>query len=303
MLAQTLATITETLVCVAAKVIAIEPQPSCIRELRARFSSDNRITIVPVALGSENGTSELFLRQSRGSSGFVQEWDNRENIGSVSVPVRTLDEMIEAHGTPDYIKMDVEGFELPVIKGLSSKISLMSFEYRLSADDCAAKLEIIDLLSRFGRLQFNILPEGAGRFYWDQFVSSKIFFDTFPKKLAERAKAFLGDIFVRTGLGAVPTNPRSGRKAATQSEVGHVCSARLMVAKAPSQRASPRSVRPRLKRASGPAPRSTAARNGARSSYHINHQALHRLRSGRQMDRRQSFQLAFGDPLPRRSPG
>jgi hypothetical protein len=78
------------------------------------------------------------------------------------------------------------------------RLSLMSFEYRLSPDDCAAKLEIIDLLSRFGRLQFNILPEGAGSFYWDEFVSSKEFFDTFPKKLGERANAFLGDIFVRT---------------------------------------------------------------------------------------------------------
>jgi hypothetical protein len=57
---------TETLVCVAAKVIAIEPQPSCIRELRARFSGDDRITVVPVALGPEKTTSELFLRQSRG---------------------------------------------------------------------------------------------------------------------------------------------------------------------------------------------------------------------------------------------
>jgi len=188
---------TETLACAAAKVIAIEPQPSCIRELRARFRGDERITIVPIALGAENGSSELFLRENRRNSSLIEKWNNREVIGSVTVPVKTLDEMIKAYGLPDYIKMDVEGFELQVIRGLSKKIRLMSFEYHLSLlEDCAEKLELVDLMSRFGRLQFNILPDGARNFYWSEFASLKKFVDTFPKKLGGDVP--FGDIFMMT---------------------------------------------------------------------------------------------------------
>ena len=41
----------------------------------------------------------------------------------------TLDALIELHGKPDFIKIDVEGFEVDVLGGLSSAIPLLSFEF------------------------------------------------------------------------------------------------------------------------------------------------------------------------------
>ena len=45
------------------------------------------------------------------------------------MPVTTLDELIQAHGVPRYCKIDVEGFELPVLRGLTRPVPLLSFEF------------------------------------------------------------------------------------------------------------------------------------------------------------------------------
>jgi hypothetical protein len=41
----------------------------------------------------------------------------------------TFDELIEQFGIPNFAKIDVEGFELNVLTGLTQKIPLLSLEY------------------------------------------------------------------------------------------------------------------------------------------------------------------------------
>ena len=41
----------------------------------------------------------------------------------------TLDKLIEKYGEPVFIKIDVEGFELEVLKGLTRPVKLLSYEY------------------------------------------------------------------------------------------------------------------------------------------------------------------------------
>ena len=43
----------------------------------------------------------------------------------------TLDALIENYGMPDFIKIDVEGYELEVLKGLTQPIRMISFEYTI----------------------------------------------------------------------------------------------------------------------------------------------------------------------------
>ena len=49
--------------------------------------------------------------------------------GAISVPVRTLDDIIDEFGEPAFVKIDVEGYDQEVLRGLSRAVPSLSFEY------------------------------------------------------------------------------------------------------------------------------------------------------------------------------
>ena len=180
----------------ASRVVAVDPQPSAVSELRARFARDPRVKIEPVALGATEKTADFYIRRYHGVSGLTENWDS-PHVQKIQVPVRTVETLIAIHGKPTYIKIDVEGYENEVLKGLQTKINTLSFEYHLSDEDVASKIEIVEDLQRLGSPTFNLLPESASKFYWDRFVSAREFFDVFPAKLRQNDDPFYGDIFVK----------------------------------------------------------------------------------------------------------
>lgn len=121
------------------KIIAVEPQKSCIRFLKMKFGG--KIVIVPKGVSSKLETRTMYLANVNTISSFSQEWiSSTQESGrfsnynwdeKVDVQMTTLDELIAQFGTPKFIKVDVEGFELEVLKGLSQSIHVISFEYTI----------------------------------------------------------------------------------------------------------------------------------------------------------------------------
>jgi hypothetical protein len=75
-------------------------------------------------------------------------WDTK-----VIVPVTTLDRLIEEYGQPAFCKIDVEGFEFEVLKGLSRPIRVVSIEFTPEFMDPA--IDSINRLSSLGMIWFN----------------------------------------------------------------------------------------------------------------------------------------------------
>lgn len=123
-----------------AKVIAVEPQPVCIDFLKRKFSSEPDFILVEKAVGSKPGKAMLHISEKTPtvSSLANQQWRDQLNQTSnvtidwnkqVEVEVITLDQLIQQYGIPAFCKIDVEDFELEVLKGLSQPIQTLSFEF------------------------------------------------------------------------------------------------------------------------------------------------------------------------------
>jgi FkbM family methyltransferase len=149
----------------AKKVVCVEPDATCFAALRSRYGRDRGVRLENVALGGEVGVGTFFVEEEGSAYNTLNEkerdWivsEYNQHIREVSVPVSTLDSMIEKYGTPDFLKVDVEGGELQVFKGLSKQIPVICFEAnlpRFREETCS----IIDRYSEDTVARFNLRLE------------------------------------------------------------------------------------------------------------------------------------------------
>jgi FkbM family methyltransferase len=109
----------------AAKVVCFEPAPGAVAALQGRFAAgtgaDSRVQIVPVALGRQRSIAAFTADGASPDNQIVAAANNN----TVEIQVYSGDEaQVEfALPSPNVIKIDVEGFELEVIQGLSGVLS------------------------------------------------------------------------------------------------------------------------------------------------------------------------------------
>jgi FkbM family methyltransferase len=97
------------------KVIAFEPSPVVVTELRANLALNgmSNVDVVECAVGAEEGIAQFDPAGEQSAVGHVSA------SGSVTVKIQTLDRI---GGNPDVIKIDVEGYESQVLVGSSETI-------------------------------------------------------------------------------------------------------------------------------------------------------------------------------------
>jgi FkbM family methyltransferase len=108
------------------KIICFEPNPSLVDILHWQRNANRlrAVSIMPIALSDTEGDSLLYLYPGNAGMSSLIDWSGRAS-SSISVQMLRADNLIDSGHVPmpNLIKLDVEGNELAVLKGLGSKIS------------------------------------------------------------------------------------------------------------------------------------------------------------------------------------
>jgi FkbM family methyltransferase len=103
------------------RVVAIEANPSLARWARFRFRREikrGQLRILNIGVGEKEGVFPFFVsaRHSEWSS-FDQQTGSRGGCKKViQVPMLPLEDVMKEHGVPYYLKIDVEGYDVTVLK-------------------------------------------------------------------------------------------------------------------------------------------------------------------------------------------
>lgn len=153
-------------------VIAVEANPNLANNASPHFFTNYNFSLLnnlvsdkdgeatdfyisPYATGVSTASTE-FMENSRFTKGSKNveansiKWQPPIKIESI-----TVDSMIERYGVPDLLKIDVEGYELNVLKGLTQKVNDICFEWH--EEESKNLYKILEHLQSLGYEQFGVI--------------------------------------------------------------------------------------------------------------------------------------------------
>lgn len=191
----------EIFASLGARVVALEPNPDCVSHIRRSYPGP-LIDVIGTAVGASAGVATIRLAERSDMSSMSADWiqairaaqglDEKIWANQITVPVITLNSLIEKYGMPKFIKIDVEGFEESVLSGLSTRPAILSFEFNTNFRD--ATLRCLRRLKQVEDCSFNFVTGEPFRFELSEWVE----FEQICAKIGSlRENCGYGDIFVR----------------------------------------------------------------------------------------------------------
>lgn len=169
------------------KLILFDALPLNLDIAKTKLKKYNlEIVYVPYALSDEEGEVTFYVNDDTSLSGHNSLHDMKsigysENTHSITVQAKRLDKILSNYhkGEISFLKIDVEGHELSVLKGtfglLSKKeVCYIQIEYGHAAR--AARVYLLDILNYMTPLGYNphvIMPNGLQPLVYTPFVENK----------------------------------------------------------------------------------------------------------------------------------
>jgi FkbM family methyltransferase len=185
-----------------ARVISIEPQQKCFALLQKKFKNKN-VVLLQKALGDTPGKKEMMVSSADTISSLSEDWVKAvQKSGRFSdfswdrrstVEITTLDELIGTFGLPAFIKIDVEGYEYQVVRGLTKKVNCISIEF--TPEYHQGTIDSIKHLAGIGEIHLNFSREETMRFHFPEWTTP----GEMEKFIAENAsrKDMTGDMYIK----------------------------------------------------------------------------------------------------------
>jgi FkbM family methyltransferase len=119
------------------KVIALEPAPRVFSQLVANFIYEPNVVPLRLAVSDSNdGRIEFYECVEDGLSTTEKAWltdptmpYNGKEFRTISVSTCTMDWLVDTYGMPDLTKIDVEGAEWSVLRGMTRYSGKLAMEW------------------------------------------------------------------------------------------------------------------------------------------------------------------------------
>ncbi len=184
-----------------AKVVAVEPQKECYEHLTKRFG--NTIDLVKLGLGEKESKATMYVSGSTLISSFSKDhvdmmqedrFKGADWGKTIEIEMTTMDVLIEKYGHPAFCKIDVEGYEYDVLKGLSQPLKALSLEY-IVPENTQVLVDCLTHLAKLGAIECNFSYGESMKFNLPQWKTGEEMITYIQTPAFTRTS--YGDVYIR----------------------------------------------------------------------------------------------------------
>ena len=168
-------------------IILYEPEEKLIKKLNLRFRKNKGVKIRNYVVHDTIREIDFYSAEGREShssiiKGYLENFSDIENKKTVLKikKTTTLNKEINLYGIPDYCKIDCEGSEHEILKNLSFRIEIISFEANLPMF-YKNTIDIVKIFEKKFSSKFNLRKNNEYSFYFKENINSQEIEDALSK--------------------------------------------------------------------------------------------------------------------------